>query len=310
MKAQALALHYLSGLPLCKVPGVIERTTGIRIGQSALTQLACTLSAEGGKLQTIYSGLREQVGQSPVVNTDDTGWRINATLAFVMGFFTTDTAYYQIRCRHRHQEVLEVLPIQTKGKKRLIGTDRGMSCEASVFDGEEMQKCLCHLLKNLSQVEETKTGEAREFTTRLKLLLREGIALWHRYRRQEITLLTYRRQGKKQQSAINEHLRDRILSDRDNQRLLDGIGHQEDRGRVTLFLRCPEIAPTNNQAERGLRPAVIARKVSHCSKNERGALAYATMKSIFVTLTYRTKSGVQAFANLLRGQTLAAACDF
>ena len=100
------------------------------------------------------------------------------------------------------------------------------------------------------------------------------------------------------------------MSDRDNQRLLDGIGHQEDRGRVTLFLRCPEIAPTNNQAERGLRPAVIARKVSHCSKNERGALAYATMKSIFVTLTYRTKSGVQAFANLLRGQTLAAACDF
>jgi len=309
VKAQALSLHYLSGLPLCKVPGVIQQTTGIRIGQSALTQLACTLSGEGGRLQPTYSELREQVGRSPVVNTDDTGWRINATLAFVMGFFTADTAYYQIRFRHRHQEVLEVLPIQTKGKKRLIGTDRGKSYEASVFNGEEMQKCLSHLLKNLSQVEETKTGRAKNFTTRLKTLLREGIDLWHQYQKKEISLLAYRRRGKKLQSAINQHLRDRELSDRDNQRLLDGIGQQEDQGRVTLFLRRPEIEPTNNRAERGLRPAVIARKVSHCSKNERGALAYATLKSIFVTLSYRTKSAARAFANLLRGQDLATACE-
>ena len=196
VKAQALALHYLSGLPLCKVPGVIQQTTGIQIGQSALTQLACTLTEDGGRLEPTYRELREQVGRSPVVNTDDTGWRINATLAFVMGFFTTDTAYYQIRFRHRHQEVLEVLPIQTKGKKRLIGTDRGKSYEASVFNGEEMQKCLSHLLKNLGQVEETKTGRAKNFTTRLKMLLREGLDLWHQYQNKEISLLVYRRRGK------------------------------------------------------------------------------------------------------------------
>lgn len=310
VKAQALALHYLSGLPLCKVPRVIEQTTGISLGQSALSQLACTLSGEGGLLQATYTQLLEQVGRSPVVNTDDTGWRINATLAFVMGFFTTDTAYYQIRFRHRHQEVLEVLPIQKKGPKRLMGTDRGKSYEARAFDGEQMQKCLSHLLKNLSQVEETKTGRAKHFASHLKILLREGIALWHLYRNKEISLLVYRRRGKKLQSAINGHLRDRKLSDPDNQRLLDGIGYQEDRGRVTLFLRNPEIEPTNNRAERGLRPAVIARKVSHCSKNERGALAYATLKSIFVTLSYRTGSAVRAFANLLRGRDLATACDF
>lgn len=308
VKAQALSLHYLTGLPLCKVPGVILQTTGIRIGQSALTQLACNLTESGGLLAPVYTKLREQVANSPVVNTDDTGWRINATLAFVMGFFTADAAYFQIRYRHRHQEVLEALPIQTKGKKRLMGTDRGKSYDAGVFNEEEMQKCLSHLLENLSKVEETKTGEVREFTTRLKALLREGLALWNEYKRQEISRLTYRRRGKKLQKAINEHLRDRELSDADNQRLLDGIGHQEDRGRVTLFLRRPEIEPTNNRAERGLRPAVIARKVSHCSKTDRGALAYATLKSIFVTLTLRTKSVVNAFKDLLDGKDLDTAC--
>ena len=61
-------------------------------------------------------------------------------------------------------------------------------------------------------------------------------------------------------------LRPRRLRDADNQRLLDGIGLQHDRQRVLNFLYNPEVEPTNNRAERVSRPAVIARKVSHCSK--------------------------------------------
>jgi len=301
VKAQALALHYHSGLALCKVPHAIAQSTGIKLTQSALTQAACTLSDQGALLDKHYMDLKEHVATSAVVNTDDTGWRINATLAFVMGFFTTDTAYYQIRYRHRHQEVLEVL---RPGVKRMIGTDRGSSYEASVFDQEEMQKCLSHLLKNLSEVEKQKTGRAKTFARHLKGLLREGLELWRSYQDGKIGLPAYRRRGAKLQNEINHHLRDRVLSDEDNQRLLDGIGYQEDRGRVTLFLRCPEIEPTNNRAERGLRPAVIARKVSHCSKNDRGAKAYAVMKTLFVTLSLRTESVVAAFADLLRGHPL------
>jgi hypothetical protein len=40
------------------------------------------------------------------------------------------------------------------------------------------------------------------------------------------------------------------------------------------------VEPTNNRAERVLRPAVIARKVSHCSKNESGAEAFAAFTSV------------------------------
>ena len=82
-------------------------------------------------------------------------------------------------------------------------------------------------------------------------------------------------------------LRDRVLSDADNQRLLDGIGRQHDCGLVLLFLERPEIEPTNNRAERGLGGAVIARKVSHCSKNERGAGIYEAMKTVTATLALR-----------------------
>ena len=44
------------------------------------------------------------------------------------------------------------------------------------------------------------------------------------------------------------------------------------------------IEPTNNRAERARRPAVIARKVSHCSKSVEGADAFSAFTSVIRTL--------------------------
>lgn len=303
--SQALALHYQSGLPLRRVPQVIKQTTGIVLTQSALTQTAGKLSEPGAVMHTHYQSLRKTVAASEVVNTDDTGWRVSATLAFLMGFFTADTAYYQIRRRHRHQEVLEVLGEGFAGK---LGTDRGKSYEATALRGLAMQKCLSHLLKNLSEVEAGKTGRAKSFSTRLKATLREGLVLWQDYRRGGMELESYRREGREISGKLTHQLRERTLTDVDNQRLLDGIAYQHEKGRLVLFLEHPQIEPTNNRAERGLRPAVIARKVSQCSKNERGARTYSVMKTLFTTLSLRCSDTVTAFASLLRGEPLPSPC--
>lgn len=299
--AQGLALHYHRGLPLRKVPGVLRDLTGIKITQSALTQAATSLCQKGGLLDEHYNALRAEVASSPVVNTDDTGWRINATLAFLMGFFTDNVAFYQIRDRHRHQEVLEVLGQDFDG---MLGTDRGTNYEAKAMEEMAMQKCLSHVLKNLSEVKHGKRGRAKHWITTLQNTLREGLDRWKEWESGKITIRTYLRHGRRIERMLQRLLRHRWLKDADNQRLLNGLGLQMDRGRLTLFLRYPEIEPTNNRAERGLRPAVIARKVSHCSKNSRGAHTYEVMKSIFTTLSLRTTNVVQSFALLLQGANL------
>ena len=66
----------------------------------------------------------------------------------------------------------------------------------------------------------------------------------------------------------------------------------------------PEIEPTNNRAERGLRGAVIARKVSHCSKNERGAGIYEAMKSVTASIALRGQGVVTGLANLIMGHPM------
>ena len=68
------------------------------------------------------------------------------------------------------------------------------------------------------------------------------------------------------------------MSDADNWRLQNELGWHDDRGNLLRFLDDPSIEPTNNRAERALRPAVIARKVSHCSKNVGGADAFSAFK--------------------------------
>jgi len=296
--AQALSLHYHHGLPLSKVPRVLKDMPGIELSQSALTQAASALCAPGGTLAQRYEQLREEVRTSSVVNTDDTGWRIGGRLAFLMGFFTPTLAVFQVRWRHRHEEVLEMLGATFAG---LLGTDRGTSYEAHALADIEQQKCLSHLLKNLSVVEETRRGRAKRFARDVKSTLREALALWQEYRAGNCSLQAYRARGKPIADKLTWLLRDRVLSDADNQRLLDGIGRQHDHGRVLLFLEHPEIEPTNNRAERGLRGAVIARKVSHCSKNERGAAIYEAMKSVTATLALRGYRVASGLSDVIRG---------
>jgi transposase len=62
------------------------------------------------------------------------------------------------------------------------------------------------------------------------------------------------------------------------------------------FLFHPAAPPTNNHAERMLRPAVITRKVGGCNKTLLGALVHSVLSSIMVTC----KQQGQKFLDLAR----------
>ena len=96
------------------------------------------------------------------------------------------------------------------------------------------------------------------------------------------------------------HLRDRPLTDLGNWRLQNELGWHNDRGNLLRFLDDPSIEPTNNRAERALRPAVIARKVSHCSKNAQGAEALSVFSSVIRTIARQgDRSLVEGLCQLL-----------
>jgi transposase len=298
-KALAHTMHYGLGVPQRKVPSILKELSGLTITQAALSHDAQKKTA--GVVGAAYQQLRTEIPQAPVVHTDDTGWRIHGTTAQLMVFTTPQITVFQVRPQHRNEEVREVIGNHFPG---VLNCDRGKSYDAEPLRAVQQQKCLSHLSENAREVEQRQHGRARQFPRRLKELFQQGMALARC--RHQLPASQFQQQATDLEQAMTHHLRDRLLRNPDNQRLLNGVGAQHDRGNVLRFLRDPRLEPTNNRAERALRPAVIRRKISHCSKTQRGARAFEAFLSVIQTLKQRSQAGLcQALLSLFTSSGLA-----
>jgi len=278
--------------PQRKVPQVMRKLSGLEITQGALSQDAQKQTA--GAVGEAYRQLRTEIRQAPVVHTDDTGWRVGGEAAQLMVFTTPQITVYQVRPQHRNEEVREVIGDDYQG---VMTCDRSKSYDAEELDGVKQQKCLAHLIRNTQEVEPRQRGRSLQFPRQLRELLRQGLVLARR--RPELEEQQFQQQVAELDQALDDLLLDRTLRNRDNQRLLDGIGAQHDRKNLLRFLSDPRVEPTNNRAGLALRPAVIRRKVSHCSKTEPGARAYEAFLSVIQTSKQRSSRSVsQTLFNL------------
>src|ERR1700675_4332393 len=166
VKAVAHSLHYGHGVPVRRLPAILQEMTGIEVTQGAITQDA--LKQAEGPIGAAYRELRAQVRQAPVVYTDDTGWRIGGDGAYLMAFDTDEQTVYQIRRQHGNEQVRELIPGDYTGT---LVTDRFSSYEAEELAGVEQHKCLSHLIRNVTEVVESKTGRAKTFGSELKGIL-------------------------------------------------------------------------------------------------------------------------------------------
>ena len=212
-----------------------------------------------------------------------------------MVFESEEQTVYQLRRQHRNEEVREVIGDQYQGT---LCTDRGRSYDAKELLDVNQQKCLGYILRSINEVLKNKIGNCA--SDAISALLKEAISLYHDFHNPNKKLPNYEKSVRKIDLRITYHLRNRILKDPDNQRLLNEIGVHHDRGNLLRFLYDPtRVSPTNNAAERALRPAVIARKVSQCSKNDRGAEAYAAFKSVIRSFLKKGMNVVEELTRLL-----------
>lgn len=301
-RAAAHALHYHLGVTVRKVPHVLKALTGLSMTQSAITQDA--LRQMQGPIGETYQHLRQRVKCSDYVHTDDTGWSIQGNPAYLMVFETTGSepiTVFQIRSQHRNEEVRELVPSDYQG---VMTTDRGKSYDAQELSTVRQNKCVFHIRRNIQSALELQPPGARSFGKSLLTLLHQAEALWKAYHADQVSLEEYMGHATSLKARWSYALRERPLSDPGNQRLLYGLGVQDDRGNLLRFLEEPQIEPSNNRAERALRPAVIARKVSQCSKNQAGAEAHAGFMSVLQTLKRRGEDVIEGLSAIMRGQLL------
>ena len=190
---------------------MLRALTGVELSQGAITQDA--LRRARGAVGDAYHRLRESVRESAVVHTDDTGWRVGGEGAFLMAFETDDATVYQVRGRHRNDEVREVVPGDYGG---VMVTDRARSYDAQALSGVRQPAAagLAHVLRSISEVVQAKVGRGRSFGKRLSELLREAMELWESQRRGEV--VDYAGEKERLRREVSHHLRDRPMPDRDS----------------------------------------------------------------------------------------------
>jgi transposase len=79
------------------------------------------------------------------------------------------------------------------------------------------------------------------------------------------------------------------------------------RAHLFVFVTDRAVPPTNNDAERALRPSVIFRKVTYGFRLSWGADAYAAIRSVISTARLNGRTAFQAITATLKGQSVLPA---
>jgi len=267
-RAVALAadLKHRLGVSFRKVADFLDHHTGIHVTAGALAQ-ACQRLAR--RAEPVYQGLTEAIRASPAVHADETGWRIGIRSAWLWDFVTRQVTVYVIRYSRGHEVVEEVLGEAFPGT---LVSD-GLPTYDAVRPARR-QLCLGHLIHRAAELENTQTRGAIRVPRAIARLLRQAIDLAQR--RATMGDHGFAVARGRIEAALDRLLRYHLVNP-DNERLAAHVFKH--RQHLFTFLDDETVDPTNNLAERQLRPAVIARKLSAGNRSERGAWTHAVHAS-------------------------------
>jgi hypothetical protein len=275
--ARALALAALLnkhlGLPMRRTCRVLEQLGGLRLTPGGLAQALHRVADKAkGSFLELVAGLRAQ----SVVYVDETSWWVGGKGSWLWTFTSPDRTIYRVEQSRGKDVVFDTLGAHFGG---VLVSDCLATYENLPFT---MHKCYAHHLKAIAQARDRKPEDQRAYFHELAALLHAAMML-DRMRGdlppQEFARI--RRQLDQRATALISPPR----GDPDEERVANRL--RKRRQWLFTFLDHPDVEATNNRAERALRPAVIARKLSCGNKTQRGKHTWEILASLAATCSQR-----------------------
>jgi hypothetical protein len=284
------------GISLGKTRDLLHDSFGLTISRAGLLG---HLRWGGQLFAPVVDELLERLRRSPVVQGDETGWRIDGQPAWAWCFRDPRLALFLID-RHRSRDVL----IRTLGES-FAGTL--VSDFYAAYNGLDCakQRCLVHPLRELAKLrEELPWQSVRAFIQPLIELFQDAIQLG-------------KGREKLGKAAFDEAYR--RLIDRFDELMLGTRSRHPDRVRIwkRLYKHCdelftflddPAVPADNNGTERDIRSLAAARNDGGTHRADWSAAAFARLKSIIATgMKNRVRFiqyGIDVVRAKLRGERL------
>ena len=250
----------------------------------AVGTVDATIGRQGAALREPQKRLGKAVREAPALNVDETGWKQAGETRFLWGAFSDEAAVMRI-APSRHREEAEALLGESEA---IVSSDRWWAYDH--LDPARRQLCWSHLVRDFRYHAESPLAHQSEFG-RACLRIAEGVfASWREFRRSGD-----RRRLRRQVKPLERELRalcDEAKRKSVKTRYHRGLARNLIKAWPGLwsFVEAEGVEPTNNRAERGLRHAVIYRKLSQGSRCERGALATERLLSAAISCRLQRRS--------------------
>jgi len=260
---------------------LMDELFGVELSTGSIDTI---IERAGEALAEPHAGLHEQIRSASAVNVDETGWRTAGARRTLWGAPTERAAVFRI-ARDRHE----------REAKALLGEDfRGIACSDrwwayNYLEPERRQLCWAHLVRDFTAHSEGLAAQKEFGEVALAIAGRLFVA-WDELRASGDRALLLERVA-----PLKQELR----------ALLEQAARKSTKTKyhrlfaTTLLKRWPAlwtftlvdgVEPTNNHAERGLRGAVIYRKLSLGSQSERGERTIERLLSASVTCRLQERS--------------------
>lgn len=280
----ASMLNKQLGLTVRTTGRVLKELLGLTISPGGITQAVARVA---DKVKGDYADLIKEIQTKPAVFADETSWWVGEPKWWLWTFTSQTATVYRVE-KSRGSEIVEkVLGDNFKG---MLVSDCLAIYNSAPYP---KHKCIAHHLKAIS---EQMKGQANpDYLRRWKVLFQTVIALY--YSRDLFDEDDFAEKRRNLEKCIKKLL-DEPGTQPGDERIRYRLSRQ--KSHLVGCLYEPMAEPTNNRAERSLRPAVIARKLSCGNKTIRGKKTWEILVSLAETCYLRGENFVDFLTPKLR----------
>lgn len=238
----------------------------------------------GELLEAPYQQLQARVRSASAVNVDETGWRLRGGKRTLWGAFTDTCALLRVAPDRHERELVELLGEEFAGT---CCSDRWWAYNR--FDPGKRQVCWSHLVRDFTAHSEG-IGALKELGETGLRVAERLFAAWHIYKHDGDRRALKRRIAPAKRELLT------VLKTNSTKKARNRYTRTIANNLLKLwpalwtFTDHDGVEPTNNHAERGLRGAVIYRKLSFGSQSEQGERTIERLLTASITCRLQKRS--------------------
>jgi transposase len=269
--------------------------------QVSLGTVSKTEERVAAALEQPVEEAKNYVREQAVVHADETGHKVAGKRAWVWTAVTSLVSVFLLCGTRGAQAAKQLLGADFGG---ILVSDRWEAY--SWIDAARRQLCWAHLIRDFRKISERK-GRSRKIADAILEYVKEMFALWHRFRAGELSRAGLQRKMKPVRANVELLLAQgaacgHAKTQRTCRRIL------KLKQALWTFVDVSGVEPTNNIAERTIRPYVLWRKASFGTQSERGDRFVERMLTVSATCRQQNRNVLQyvtaAICAHLRGEPI------